>query len=100
MGLARARSAWFGSVAQWAHSSSIPCEFIKCVSADEVRTRLTSRRPFSALIVDASLPEVDRDLIAAARRSGVAVLVVDDGRVARDWFALGAASVLEPDIRA
>jgi hypothetical protein len=96
LGLARARSAWFAAVGQWAHSSSIPCGFVKCVSADEVRARLTSRRPFSALIADESLPDVDRDLIATARGAGVAVLIVGDGRVARDWIALGAASVLEP----
>ena len=47
-------------------------------------------------MADASLPEVDRDLITAARRAGAAVLVVDDTRVARDWLALGASAVLEP----
>jgi CO dehydrogenase nickel-insertion accessory protein CooC1 len=97
LGLAHARSAWFGSLSQWAHSAAIPAEFVKCVSAEEVRARLASRRPFSALVADASLPDVDRDLIAAARRAGAAVLVVDDSRVARDWLALGASALLEPD---
>ena len=96
LGLAHARSPWFGSVAQWAHSASIPAEFVKCVSADEVRARLSSRRPFSALVADASLPDVDRDLINAARLAGTAVLIVVDTRVARDWLALGASALLEP----
>ena len=34
LGLAHARSTWFASLGQWAHSASIPAEFIKCVSAD------------------------------------------------------------------
>ena len=96
LGLAHARSAWFGALAQWSHSASIPAEFVKCVSADEVRARLASRRAFSALVADASVPEVDRDLIAEARRAGAAVLVVGDSRVARDWLALGASARLEP----
>jgi hypothetical protein len=97
LGLAHARSAWFGTVAQWAHSASIPVEFVKCLSAEEVRARLTSRRPYSALITDASLPEVDRDLIGSARAAGTAVIVVEDPRVARDWAALGATALLRTE---
>lgn len=94
LGIARARSLWFRAVAQWATSSSIPAEFVKCVSAEEVRAHLASGRTFSAALLDGTLPTVDRDLIAAAREAGCPVLIVDDGRGGRDWRALGAAGVL------
>ena len=95
LGLARARAQWFRSVAQWAHSGSIALDFLKCVSGEEVRARLGSGRPVSALIVEAGLPLVDRDLLAAASRVGCPVFVVDDGRVNRNWVALGASCVLD-----
>ena len=67
------------------------------MSAEETRVRLTSGRSFSALLVDGGLPSVDRDLLDEARRSGVAVFVVADTRVMRDWDALGATAVLPRD---
>lgn len=94
LGIARARSLWFRAVAQWATSSSIPAEFVKCVSAEEVRSHLASGRTFSAALLDGTLATVDRDLIAAAREAGCPVLIIDDGRGGRDWRALGAAGVL------
>ena len=99
LGLAPARSGWFRSVGLWANSGALPAEFVRCISAEEVRARLASGRPFSALLADAGLPSVDRDLIAAARSAGCAVLVVDDGRATRDWLELGAARVLQPSLR-
>ena len=94
LGLAHARSGWFRDVARWATSGSLPVDFLKCVSVEEVLARLRSNRPFSALLVDGSLAGVDRDLCDAAADAGSAVLVVEDGRVARDWQALGAAASL------
>ena len=94
LGLAPARSAWFRSVGLWANSGALPAEFVRCISAEEVRARLGSGRAFSALVADAGLPAVDRDLVAAAGAAGCAVLVVDDGRATRDWLELGAARVL------
>lgn len=94
VGVARARSLWFRAVAQWATSSAIPAEFVKCVSVEEVRSHLRSGRTFSAALLDGTLPTVDRDVIAEAREAGCPVLVVDDGRGQRDWRALGAAAVL------
>lgn len=96
LGLARARSGWFREVAGWATAAALPAEFVKCVSVEEVRARLSSARTFSALLVDGGLPALDRDLVATARDAGVATVVVDDGHVRRDWDALGAAAVL-PD---
>ncbi|MCU1460390.1 MAG: hypothetical protein JWO37_465 [Acidimicrobiales bacterium] len=96
LGLAPARREWFRALAQWANSASLPAEFVKCVSAEEVRARLASGRQFSALVCDAGLPAVDRDLLAAGRAAGCAVLVVADPRVDRDWLSLGAVQVLRP----
>jgi hypothetical protein len=95
LGLAQSRSAWFGSLAHWATAASIPGEFIKCLSAEELRARLDSGRRHSAVIIDSSHPALDRDLVAAARGRGVTVLAVGaDGRP--DWSAaeLGVAAVL------
>ncbi|MGH8884806.1 MAG: hypothetical protein ACRDYX_06470 [Egibacteraceae bacterium] len=93
LGLARARSEWFRSVALWATASAIPAEFSKCVSAEELRTRLQSGRSFSAALLDGTLPATDRDLIAAVREAGCVPIVVDDDH-GRDWTSIGAAVVL------
>ena len=94
LGVARARSLWFRSVAQWATSAALPAEFVKCVSTEELRAHLGSGRTFSAALLDAGLPSVDRDIIAAARENRCAALVIDDGHARRDWHALGATAVL------
>jgi MinD-like ATPase involved in chromosome partitioning or flagellar assembly len=96
LGLARPRADWFRRVGQWSTSAVVPAEFVRCVSAEELRARLGSGRPFSALLVDADLPALDRDLVAVARAADCAVLVVD-ALGARDWRGLGAAGVLQPD---
>jgi hypothetical protein len=96
LGLAQARSEWFGAVAQWANSAALPVAFVKCVSGEEVRASLASGRTFSALLCDAGVPSVDRDLLAASRAAGCPVLVVADPRVERDWLSLGAAHLLRP----
>lgn len=93
LGLARARADWFRSVAQWTSGAMLPADFLRCLSAEEVRARLRSGRAFSALLVDADVPGLDRDLIREASRAGLAVLVVD-GRATRDWRSLGASAVL------
>ena len=95
LGLAPARAPWFRAVASWATAASIPAEFVKCVSIEEVQARLASGRSWSALVVDGRLPVVDRDLVDRCREAGTAVLVVDDGR-GRDWRALAVHRVL-PD---
>ena len=98
LGLAHARSPWFSEVGRWSTAASLPVEFLKCVSIEEVRARLTSGRPFSAVLLDAGLPGVDRDLADVVRTTGAAVLVVDDGRARRDWSALGASAVLPAEL--
>jgi len=98
LGLARPRALWFREVARWATSAALPAEFVKCVSAEELRAHLRSGRPFSAVLLEGGLPAVDRDLIESAREAGAVALVVDEGRVPRDWKGLGASAVLPVDM--
>ena len=95
LGLAGPRAAWFRTLGHWATAAMLPAELVRCVSLEELRVRLASGRRFSALILDADLPGLDRDLIAEAAAADVTVLVVD-GDTRRDWRSLGAAAVLAP----
>lgn len=94
LGLARVRAPWFGTVAQWATSAALPLDFVKVVSLEEARARLRSGRQFSAVLVDAGLAALDRDLVELAWRQGCAVVAVDDGRSSRPWRDLGVHAVL------
>jgi MinD-like ATPase involved in chromosome partitioning or flagellar assembly len=94
LGVAQVRSPWFREVARWATSAMLPIEFVKAMSCEEVRVRLRSGRGYSALLVDDSLPGVDRDLVDLAREAGCAVLIVDSGRGSRRWGELGASALL------
>ena len=96
LGLARPRSAWFSDISRWATAAAIPVEFVKCLGPDEARARLASGRRWSAFLVDADAPGIDRDLLDAAVAVGAAPLVIARGHISRDWAALGAAAVL-PD---
>jgi hypothetical protein len=94
LGLAQVRAAWFREVSHWSTAAMVPIEFVKCVSVDELRARLAAGRAFSAVLVDAAVAGVDRDLIELAREAGCAVIAVADGHAPRDLVALGAAAVL------
>jgi MinD-like ATPase involved in chromosome partitioning or flagellar assembly len=94
LGVAQVRSPWFREVARWATSAMLPVEFIKAMSLEEVRVRVRSGRGYSALLVDDSLPGLDRDLVERAREAGCAVIIVDGGRAQRAWGDLGASGVL------
>jgi hypothetical protein len=72
----------------------MPVDFVRCISAEEVRARLASDRPFSALLVDANVSGLDRDLVDVARSRGCITLVMADGGADRDWTAIGAAVAL------
>lgn len=96
LGFARPRSTWFGEVGRWAMSGRLPIDFVKCVSAAELRSRLEATAGVSAALVDGGGHGVDRDLLAAARDRSIAVIVVERlGTASRDWLALGAAAVIE-----
>jgi Mrp family chromosome partitioning ATPase len=94
LGLAQVRSAWFRDVSRWSTSAAVPIDFVKCMSVDEVRAHLASGRAFSALVLDAGLPGLDRDLVGLARDLGSAVILVEHGTVVRDIESLGVAAVL------
>ena len=96
LGLARPRVPWFSEVSRWATSGIVPAEFVKCVSAEELRARLRSGRPWSAVLLDGSITAVDRDLLAAVRDVGSIAVVVDERNDWPRWHALGAAAVLTP----
>jgi hypothetical protein len=96
LGLGHPRSDWFRRLAQWCNGGSVPAELLKCLSADDIEQRLDSGRATSAVLVEAGIPGVDRDLFAAARVAGCVVIVIDDPRIARDWLAIGASAVLAP----
>ena len=93
LGLAPARSAWFGQLAHWANAGTVPVELLRCQSVEELRARRAGPRPVSAALVDAAIPGLDRDLVAGGP-GACPVLVVG----ARDdrWGRLGAAAVLDP----
>lgn len=76
LGLGSPRASWFDAVAQWSMSAAIAAEFVKCVSAEEVCARLASGRRHSALLVDASTPALDRDLVDTAATWSTPVIVV------------------------
>jgi MinD-like ATPase involved in chromosome partitioning or flagellar assembly len=80
-------------MARWATAASVPVEFVKCVSAAEVTTRLRSGRRHSALLVGGDVVGLDRDLIDAVAATGAPTIVVAAGG-GRDWTELGAAAVL------
>ncbi len=96
LGVAQVRSPWFRDLARWATAAMLPVEFVKAMSVEEVRVRLRSGRGYSALVVDDSLPGVDRDLVELARDAGCAVVIVDSGRAVRQWGELGASALLPP----
>lgn len=97
LGIAPPRAAWFTRIAGWTASARLPAEFIRCVSLTEVHARLEGARRYSALLVDALLVGVDRDLFTAARTAGCAVIVIDDPTGPhRDWLELGAVAILDP----
>ncbi len=97
LGLATVGSRWFRELSRWATTAVVPIDFVKCVSITELNARLAAGPTYSAVLVDAALPGLDRDLVDAARESGAAALVVHDGSTQRNWIDLGAAAVLPHD---
>ncbi|MEO5678784.1 MAG: hypothetical protein ABIS47_03860 [Acidimicrobiales bacterium] len=92
LGLAPARSPWFGRLAHWATAGTIPVELLRCQSADELRVRLAGPRPVSAALVDAAVPGLDRDIVGGGpNRCPVLVIGARDDR----WSQIGAAAVLD-----
>ncbi len=95
LGVAPVRREWFRRVARWANEAALPIEFIKCISTNEVLSRLESGQPFSAVLADASSTGLDRDLLDLANAVGCSPIIIDHGLVDRDWETLGAKAVLD-----
>ncbi len=96
LGLAAPRAEWFGRVAQWGATSSLPIEFTKCVSVEELRVRLASSRPYSALLIDVSLPGFDREIVSSANKSKCKVIGIETPRKAHPQNNLRlTATILE-----
>ncbi len=98
-GLAAPRAGWFRNVSQWCTAGSVPVRFLKCLSAEEIVSRLKAGPPLAGMLVEEALPGVDRDLLSQAREAGCAVVVVGRGKRV-DWLGLGASCVLAPDFDA
>lgn len=94
LGVARPRTAWLTDIGRWANSSTLPLEFIRCVSVDEVRSRLLSSRRHSAVLLGEDCVGVDRDIIDSAREAGCAPIVITETSARRDWRSLGAVCTL------
>ena len=94
LGLAPARTPWFSTVAQWSNAGTLPVEYVKCLSTDELRVRLRSGRPASAVLVDARVPGLDRDLLAEVAKAGCLPIVVGADGPAGKWAALGAGATI------
>ncbi|MEM9521525.1 MAG: hypothetical protein AAGA37_19600 [Actinomycetota bacterium] len=93
LGLAHPRAGWFSELARWSTAAAIPVDFVKCVSSDEVRARLTGGRAYSALLIGGDVAGLDRDLVDATRTTGAAVIVVDPP-TNREWGELGVDGLL------
>jgi hypothetical protein len=97
--MARGQARWFTDVAAWATAGALPIDFVKVLSVEELAARLRSGRAFSALLVEATMPGCDRDLIDQCNAVGCSVLVVEDRATPRPWSELGAVAVLPADLR-
>lgn len=93
LGLAHPRASWFSQLAKWATTAAVPIEFVKCVSANEVRARLSGGRAYSALLVGGDVVGLDRDLVDSATSTGAAVLVIDP-RTEHGWAEMGVSGRL------
>jgi len=98
LGLAHVRSSWFSEVARWSTAGSLPLEFVKCVSTQELRTRVAGGRVFSAALLDGRLPGIDRDLLSTLAEARIPAVVVRSAPDPHDWIGLGATSTLDAPV--
>lgn len=94
--LSSPRTTWAPAVTLWASSGAVPVECAPCVSVDELLARVDAGQRWSAALLDGSMPSVDRDVLRRLADRRCPAVVVDDGRVVRDWAGLGAAARLPP----
>jgi MinD-like ATPase involved in chromosome partitioning or flagellar assembly len=75
-GLSITRSEWFSRVDGWSNSSTLPIDFVKCVSIDELRMRVKGGQNFSAVMVDAEYIQLDRELETFIDSAGALLVVI------------------------
>ena len=97
LGLAAARAPWFGRMGAWTTDGRLDAAFVKCLSDADLVNQLGSGRPWSLVILDGSIADTDRDLLAVATDAGVPTAVVSAPGVPTRWDHLGADAELEPD---
>lgn len=90
--LAAPRIGWASMLVTAASDGVLPADVTRCVSLDEVRTRLRTGQPYRAVVIDGDLPGVDRDLIAVVAEAGAAPVVVTDA--SDRWTDTGTRLVL------
>ena len=93
VGLATARSTWLARLSSWVTSGAVSAELVRCLTLEEFRATLRSRR-VSVALVDEMSRHADRDLLSAVRAAGGAAVVVVGAPPRRDWAALGADATL------
>jgi hypothetical protein len=97
LGLAHPRTAWPALLSSLATNGGAPITYLSCLTGDEVRALLSSGPLVSAVLLDASSPHVDRDLIAAITSAGAAAIGIDSARSTPEWLNLGCqASLSDP----
>ena len=95
-GIASPRSRWFSELARWSTAAAIPVDFVKCVSAAEMRSRFAHGEIYSALLIDGDIGDLSRALVSEAADHSTAAVIV--GKLAEEQRErLGAAAQLPED---
>ncbi len=98
--LARPRAVWLDRIVHLANSGAVAAEVRKCVGVVDLLGQIGPGRAVSAVILDAGVHGVDRDLLQRVKSMGAAVVIVRDPQVSHDWSALGADATVRHDFGA
>ncbi len=91
--------SWPRAIARWGSTATLPLEATTCVSAEELRSLITTT-VVDLAVVDLGLPGVDRSLADAVRAAGTALAVVDGPALGATAARLDADAVLPADFDA
>ncbi len=72
------RAAWIARLMQWQSAGVLPFDVTQCLSVQEVQIRQRQHVGQACIIVDSGLPFLERDLIASARNTGTAVVLIGE----------------------
>ena len=92
------RREWATRLSRWSMSAGVAVEFLRCLSADEVRAVLGAGRPVALLLVDAAT--ADRDLVDLAADLGTPSVLVHGDDDPPDWADLGCVARLDDRVDA